>query len=240
LSAKKPLEIAANANYQNRVAATETDMDHASPLPSYLVSRFQGWRATAYQQNKAWYRRLAESGQHPRAMVISCCDSRVHVTSIFGADEGEFFIHRNIAGLVPPYNPDGERHGTSAAVEYAVTSLGVAHIVVLGHSNCGGVKGCHDMCCGLAPELEEKTSFVGRWMDILRPGYERVKSEPKDVILRALERQAVVVSLENLITFPFVRDNVLDERLTLHGLWSDTGEGGLEQYDPARGGFFPV
>ena len=215
-------------------------MDLASPLPSYLVSRYHGWHATAYQQNKAWYRRLAESGQHPRAMVISCCDSRVHVTSIFGADEGEFFIHRNIAGLVPPYNPDGERHGTSAAVEYAVTSLGVAHIVVLGHSNCGGVKGCHDMCCGLAPELEEKTSFVGRWMDILRPGFERVKHQPSDVILRALEQQAVVVSLENLMTFPFVRDRVTDERLTVHGLWSNTGEGGLEQYDPGKDGFVPV
>ena len=215
-------------------------MDLASPLPSYLVSRYHGWHATAYQQNKAWYRRLAESGQHPRAMVISCCDSRVHVTSIFGADEGEFFIHRNIAGLVPPYNPDGERHGTSAAVEYAVTSLGVAHIVVLGHSNCGGVKGCHDMCCGLAPELEEKTSFVGRWMDILRPGFERVRQQPGDVILRALEQQAVVVSLENLMTFPFVRDRVTDERLTVHGLWSNTGEGGLEQYDPGKDGFVPV
>ena len=215
-------------------------MDFASPLPSYLVSRYHGWHATAYQQNKAWYRRLAEGGQHPRAMVISCCDSRVHATSIFGADEGEFFIHRNIAGLVPPYNPDGERHGTSAAVEYAVTSLGVAHIVVLGHSSCGGVKGCHDMCSGLAPELEEKTSFVGRWMDILRPGFERVKHEPKDVILRALERQAVLVSLENLMTFPFVHDRVKDERLTIHGLWSNTGEGGLEQYDPVRGGFVPV
>ena len=215
-------------------------MDLASPLPSYLVSRYHGWRATAYLQNKAWYRRLAESGQHPRAMVISCCDSRVHVTSIFGADEGEFFIHRNIAGLVPPYNPDGERHGTSAAVEYAVTSLGVAHIVVMGHSSCGGVKSCHDMCCGLAPELEEKTSFVGRWMDILRPGFERVKDEPKDVILQALEKQAVVVSLENLMTFPFVRDRVADERLTVHGLWSNTGEGGLEQYEPGPRRFVAV
>jgi carbonic anhydrase len=214
-------------------------MDQARPLPSYLAQRFHGWRATAYQDNKAWYRRLAESGQHPRAMVISCCDSRVHVTSIFGADEGEFFIHRNIANLVPPYNPDGERHGTSAAVEYAVTSLGVAHIIVLGHSNCGGVKGCHDMCSGVAPALEEKTSFVGRWMDILRPGYDRVVGLPAADRIGALERQAVVVSLENLMTFPFVRDAVLDERLTVHGLWNNTGEGALEQYDPARG-FVPV
>lgn len=210
-------------------------MDAARPLPSYLVQRFHGWRATHYQENKAWFRRLAESGQHPRAMIISCCDSRVHVTSIFGADEGEFFIHRNVANLVPPFNPDGEYHGTSAAVEYAVTSLGVAHVVVLGHSNCGGVRGCHDMCCGKAPQLEEKSSFVGRWMDILRPGFERVKDVSEELRPRALEKEAILVSLENLMSFPFVRQAVAEDRLTLHGLWNDTGEGALEQYDPNRG-----
>jgi carbonic anhydrase len=210
-------------------------MQHARPLPPTLVQRFHGWRATAYLDNRAWYRRLAQNGQHPRAMVISCCDSRVHVTSIFGADEGEFFIHRNIANLVPPYNPDGEYHGTSAAVEYAVNALAVAHLIVMGHSQCGGVKGCHDMCLGHAPELLEKTSFVGRWMDILRPGFERVKALPDATRVAALEREAIVVSLENLMTFPFVAEAVLDDRLTLHGLWNDTGEGTLEQYDPARG-----
>ncbi|MBL9052462.1 MAG: carbonic anhydrase, partial [Tabrizicola sp.] len=136
--------------------------------------------------------------------------------------------------------PDGERHGTSAAVEYAVTALGVAHIVVLGHSNCGGVKGCHDMCSGHAPHLEEKTSFVGRWMDILRPGWQKVADLPEGEILRALEKQAVVTSLENLLTFPFVRAAVEDDRLTLHGLWTDTGEGELMQFDPTRDGFVPV
>ena len=210
-------------------------MEHARPLPAYLVSRFQGWRATTYQENRAWYRRLAENGQHPRAMVISCCDSRVHVTSIFGADEGEFFIHRNVANLVPPYNPDGEYHGTSAAVEYAVTSLGVAHIVVLGHSSCGGVKGCDDMCSGHAPQLLEKSSFVGRWMDILRPGFQRVAHLPDGERISALERQAVLVSLENLMTFPFVAHAVKEDMLTLHGLWNNTGEGLLEQYDAQRG-----
>ena len=215
-------------------------MIQARILPQYLVQRFHGWRATSYQNNRAWYRRLAEGGQHPRAMVISCCDSRVHVTSIFGADTGEFFIHRNIANLVPPYTPDGERHGTSAAVEYADTSLGVAHIVVLGHSNCGGVKGCHDMCRGNAPALEEKTSFVGRWMDILRPGFEKVSHLPDAEILQALEKEAVLTSLENLLTFPFVKQAVDDDLLTLHGLWNNTGEGQLEHYDPARGSFVPV
>ena len=214
-------------------------MHNARPLPNYLTQRFYGWRATTYADNKAWYRRLAESGQHPRAMVISCCDSRVHVTSIFGADEGEFFIHRNIASLVPAYSPDGEPHGTSAAVEYAVTALKVAHIVVLGHSNCGGVKGCHDMCSGQAPELEDKSSFVGRWMDILRPGYDRVRDLPETQRVEALEKEAVLVSLANLMTFPFVREAVENDMLTLHGLWTHIGEGGLEQYVPSVG-FVPV
>ena len=216
-------------------------MHHARPLPSYLTQRYHGWKATAYHDNKAWYRRLANEGQHPRAMVISCCDSRVHVASLFGADQGEFFIHRNIANLVPPHKPDGDLHGTSAALEYAVGVLKVAHIVVMGHSNCGGVKGCYDMCAGHAPDLEERASYVGRWMDLLRPGYERT-AEVTDAVerTRAMERQAVLISLENLMTFPFVRDAVEAEVMTLHGLWNDIGEGDLECYDPAKDAFVPV
>ncbi|OOY31208.1 carbonic anhydrase [Thioclava sp. F36-6] len=205
--------------------------EHVKPLPSYLVSRYQGWHATAYDENRAWYRRLASEGQRPRSMIIACCDSRVHVTSMFGADQGEFFIHRNIANLVPEFTPDGDHHGTSAAVEYAVTSLKVAHLIVLGHSNCGGVAGCHAMCSGHAPELEEKSSFVGTWLNLLRPGYERVTELPEDQQVLALEREAVKVSLENLMTFPFVREALDADRMTLHGLRHDIGEGVLEQYD---------
>lgn len=215
-------------------------MQHAKPLPTYLVKRFHGWNATDYEENRAWYKRLADEGQRPRAMIISCCDSRVHVTSIFGADQGEFFIHRNVANLVPSYEPDGEAHGTSAAVEYAVTALKVAHLIIVGHSNCGGVKGCLDMCSGNAPELEEKSSFVGRWMDILRPGYERVKDLAAEDQNLALEKEAVLVSLENLMSFPFVKAAVEAGDLTLHGLWNDTGEGVLECYDPVSGGFQKV
>jgi len=216
-------------------------MIRVNPLPSYLIKRYLGWKATTHAENKAWYRRLAEEGQHPRAMVISCCDSRVHVTSIFGADQGEFFIHRNIANLVPPCSPDGDHHGTSAAVEYAVTRLKVAHIIVVGHSNCGGVASCHDMCTGEAPELEQKTSFIGRWMDILRPGFKRVADiSNHDLQRRALERQAILISLENLLTFPFIKAGVENETLTIHGLWTDIGEGDLEQYDGDSGQFVPV
>jgi carbonic anhydrase len=215
-------------------------MKIARPLPEYLSRRYHGWKATSYAENRSWYRRLAEGGQHPRAMVISCCDSRVHVTSIFGADQGEFFIHRNIANLVPPYEPDGEPHGTSATVEFAVTSLKVAHLIVMGHSSCGGVKGCYDMCSGHAPELDKKSSFVGRWMDILRPGFERLTPGSDEERTRQLEKEAVVVSLENLMTFPFVKAAVEDDMLSLHGLWNDIGEGGLEYYDGETGAFAPI
>ena len=216
-------------------------MLNARKLPAYLVNRFRGWHATHYTENKSWFRHLAQEGQHPRTMLIACCDSRVHVTAIFGADQCEFFIHRNSANLVPPYNPDGDHHGTSAAVEYAVTSLKVAHLIVVGHSNCGGVRGCHDMCAGHAPDLAAGSSFVGRWMEILRPGYDRTAAiTDTEARVKAMALESVRISLENLMTFPFIKEAVEGERLTLHGVWHDIGEGGLDVYDPESGSFQPV
>ena len=216
-------------------------MTFARKLPGYLVNRFRGWHATSYVENRSWFRHLAQEGQHPRTMLIACCDSRVHVTAIFGADQGEFFIHRNIANLVPPFSPNGDYHGTSAAVEYAVTELKVAHLIVVGHSNCGGVRGCHDMCAGKAPNLASGSSFVGRWMEILRPGYDRTAGiEDTEARVAEMEREAVRISLTNLMTFPFVRDAVEGERLTLHGVWHDIGEGGLDVFDGETQAFTPV
>jgi carbonic anhydrase len=214
-------------------------MQDAKPLPASLAQRYHGWKATTFAENAAWYRRLAQEGQRPRVMAISCCDSRVNISSMFGAEQGEFFIHRNIANLVPPCEPDGRRHGTSAAVEYAVTALHVSQIIVMGHSLCGGVAGCEAMCTGKAPELERPESFTGRWMDLLRPGWERVKDmADADQRREALEKQAVLVSLENLMTFPFVADAVSRGDLALHGLWTDITAGALEAY--ADGAFRPV
>lgn len=213
----------------------------AQPLPAYLVQRFRAWKATNHDTNKAWFHRLADSGQHPREMIISCCDSRVHVTTIFSAESGEFFVHRNIANLVPPYEPGGEYHGTSAAIEFAVNNLKIAHLVILGHSNCGGVQHCYDMCEGDAPIPDKDKSFVGRWMDLLRPGFDRLpEGADRDTRMRALEKEAVLVSLANLMTFPFVKRAVDANDLSLHGLWLDIGSARLEGYDPATAGFQPV
>jgi len=210
------------------------------PVPGYLQQRYRGWLATDYAENQAWYRRLAEDGQRPRCMVISCCDSRVHVTQLFGAGPGEFFMHRNIANLVPPYAPDTDHHGTSAALEYAVRSLRIANLIVLGHSNCGGVAGCHAMCSGQAPHLEAEESFVGRWLDILRPGYGRIAGLPSADQHTALEKETVHVSLDNLMSFPFVREAVVAGTLDLHGMWVDIGAGVLLALDSNRREFLPV
>ncbi|QIK39517.1 carbonic anhydrase [Pontivivens nitratireducens] len=217
-------------------------MQHIKVLPNYLAKRLERWRKTTFEDNREWYSHLAEHGQHPRAMFISCCDSRVDPVGMFEGEPGDFFLVRNVANLVPPYSPDRELHGTSAAIEYAVTVLGVSHIVILGHSGCGGVAACYEKCEGAGSKLDEDSSFISRWMDILTPGYERIKDIPGDRAerLQSLEHESIKVSLENLLTFPFVRDAVDNGRLAMHGAWTDIGSGELHAYDGSLDQFRPI
>lgn len=209
-------------------------MHRVKSLPDYLMHRYRDWKESSFPNSRDWFRKLAIEGQHPKAMVVACCDSRVAVTSIFGQRTGELFVHRNIANVVPPYMPDGRHHGTGAALEYAVTVLKVEHILVMGHSNCGGVRGCIDMCSGRSPELDAAGSLVGRWLDVLRPGYDRVSDiEDVEVQQTALEKEGIQLSLENLMGYPFVLEAVEAGRLSLHGLWADIADMDLETFDGA-------
>jgi len=215
-------------------------MHRVKSLPDYLMVRYRDWKERRFPDHRAWFRKLAVEGQHPRAMVIACCDSRVAVNSIFGQRTGELFTHRNIANLVPPYTPDGQHHGTAAAIEYAVRHLKVEHILVMGHSNCGGVRGCIEMCQGRAAEFERTESFIGRWLDVLRPGFDRIvaTTRPEDMPT-ALEKEGIQISLENLMGYPFVAEAVDGGRLTLHGLWTDIADMDLETFDGAVRHFVP-
>ena len=202
-------------------------------LPNYLIKRYKAWKATVYEEKKNWYKKIASEGQNPRAMVISCCDSRIHATSMFGADIGEFFIHRNIANLVPPYNPDGDHHGTSAAVEYALTTLQVSQIIILGHSHCGGIKSGYKLFC--SNQISHESIFVNKWLDILKPAYENISKDINrfDEGNNAdLEKESIKFSLNNLTDFPFVKSALNKKELVLHGLWHDIGSGALEALDP--------
>lgn len=216
-------------------------MHRVNSLPDYLLDRYKDWKETSFPGNRDWFRKLADEGQHPKAMVIACCDSRVAINSVFGQRTGELFVHRNIANLVPPYTPDGNHHGTGAAVEFAVKHLQVEHILVMGHSNCGGVAGCIAMCEGAAPEFETSESLIGRWLDVLRPGFQTVADiENADERQTALEKEGIHVSLENLLGYPFVKEAVEADTLSLHGLWADIADMDLETFDGRIRQFAPA
>ena len=211
-------------------------------LPKYLAERFRAWKATRFAEDKAWYAQLAEKGQRPRAMIISCCDSRVDVQTMLGAEPGEIFHVRNVANLCPPYERDHAHHGTSAAIEFAVTGLEVSHIIVIGHAHCGGVKAYLERR-DAGEDAEGDKTFIDRWTDILAPAYERLPKAAsgdeavKKDRLRSLEQEGVLSSLRNLMGFPFVKEAVEAGRLSLHGAWFDIGEGALHSYDPETGSF---
>ena len=169
-----------------------------------------------WQDERARWQQLAQ-GQSPKVMVIGCSDSRVDPATIFGTRPGETFVVRNIAALVPPYEPDGGRQGVSAAIEFAVTKLGVEEIVVLGHGACGGVN------ASLTQSLKESAigegGFVAQWIGLLDEARDKVTAACGTGAegQRALEQEGVKVSLANLMTFPFVRERVAAGKLHLRG-----------------------
>lgn len=216
-------------------------MHRIKSLPPYLADRYQSWTETTFTTYSQRFAQLASEGQTPGAMVVACCDSRLSVESLFGPGPGETFIHRNIANLVPRHSPDRDKPSTAAAIEYAIKVLKVSHLIVMGHSGCGGIAGCNDMCEGHAPELEAKDSYIGRWLEDLRPAHARVKDiAERATRLTAMEKEGVHVSLENLMGYPFVRDAVDAGRLRLHGLWVDIGTGKIESYDGDLNTFQPM
>ena len=200
-------------------------------LPAHLITAYHDWHNGAYHANKDKFETLISDGQHPLAMVISCCDSRVHITDMLGASEGDFFMHRNIANFVPAFSQTGDSHGTAAAVEYAVSALGVSHIIVVGHQMCGGVQGCYDLHAGKNEALASPESFVGRWVRLMKASYEAVVGTDSESDIHEMERANVLVSLDNLKSYPFVKAALDEGRLSLHGLWHDIRHGTLHHYD---------
>lgn len=217
-------------------------MKEARPLPKFLVDRHHGWRKELEPATRMRLSQLAADGQSPAAMIVACCDSRVMASDVFGAEAGEFFVHRNIANLVPPYQPDGEPHGTSATIEFAVNVLGVRHLIVMGHYGCGGVAGCIKQHQDPSVKEQDKTAFVSQWLEVLEPRVPGVLKKGLDEThtQRALEHDGVVLSLENLATFPFVKEAIAAGKLELHGIWYDIQGGVLEYYDAEEGEFLTV
>ena len=207
-------------------------------VPQVLRDGYDSFRAGRLAVEAERYRQLAAE-QRPKTMIIGCADSRVDPATIFAAAPGELFVVRNIAALVPPFEENGTYHGTSAAVEFAVTSLKVEQIVVLGHGMCGGI------AASLAvADARPVGRFIKPWVEIigdLRDELvERIPASQPQLRQIALERMAIQQSIENLTTFPFVREAVDSGQLSLHGAWFSIKDAELQWLDPESGVFEAV
>jgi len=205
-------------------------------FPDHLLKGHANFMAGRYLREKDRYRELAASGQNPTTMIIACCDSRAAPEMIFDSEPGELFVLRNVANLVPTYQPDGGQHGTSAGIEFAVKALGIANIVVMGHGRCGGIK------AALSPADSPLDSgdFIGKWMSMLGGLPEQVGQNALMTAgerQTALERISIRNSIGNLRTFPYVAELEAEGKLAVHGAWFDISTGELWVMDGASGDF---
>jgi carbonic anhydrase len=195
-------------------------------FPALLLDGYKSFMSDRYDSEQGRYRQLADRGQSPTTMIIACCDSRAAPETIFNAGPGELFVLRNVANLVPTFQPDGGQHGTSAAIEFAVNALEISNIVVMGHGRCGGIK------AALAPDTGPlaQGDFIGKWMSMLAPVSDAVS---KYTLLTDRERQTMLErfsirhSIANLRTFPYVKKLEEEGKLAVHGAWFDISSGEL-------------
>jgi len=211
-----------------------------SLLPDHLTDRYRRFRFRHYAPNQDRYEELAERGQAPDVMVVSCCDSRVDPETIFSAMPGELFVVRNVANLVPPFETTGRYHGVSAALEFAALNLRVRHIIVMGHSSCGGIRACleHDAA------RQTEAQFISNWMTLLDGAREAVNQENTGGsvgdLTSALEREGVKTSLANLRTFPCIQILESKGRVALYGTHFDIASGALSVLNEGTGKFVEV
>lgn len=203
--------------------------------PLQLIEGFKRFREHSLAGDDTQFHNLVQLGQTPSTLVVACCDSRVDPALILDCAPGDLFVIRNVANLVPPAENQGHYHGTSAALEFGVRNLGVQHIIVLGHAQCGGI---HALLEG---GVSKDESFIAEWMGIADAAKQHVELEhalaDSKMRHRACEQQAILVSLNNLMTFSWIRECVEQGQLTLHGWYFDIEHGELLGYNPANSQF---
>jgi carbonic anhydrase len=204
-------------------------------FPEHLTDRFMRFKFRHFDQNRQHYEDLAAFGQSPDVMIVSCCDSRCDPETIFSAMPGELFVVRNVANLVPPFETGGKFHGVSAALEFAALNLRVKHIVVMGHSGCGGIK----VALEATAAKQTNAMFISKWMSILDDSRTRVtrahQGSTRANLLEAFEKDAIKVSLSNLRSFPFIAEMENQGKVSLYGAYFDIANGALEVLNPING-----
>jgi len=200
----------------------------------HLIEGYRVYREQRWPELQSLHRVLAERGQSPKTLVIACADSRVDPATIFNAGPGELFVVRNVANLAPPFENAPGFHGVSAAIEFAVLHLKVEIILVLGHAQCGGV------AAALQERVRDPHSFLDSWISLLDRAKSRVLESHSTDPCSDLEHESIRVTLENLATFPFVKEAMVARKLQLAGARYGVADGGLEVLDQDTGVFTAV
>ena len=200
-----------------------------------LIRGYRAFRKNGWPRERKRYEETASEGQKPEYLIIACSDSRSDPATIFGGRPGEFFMVRNIAALVPPYDATNGVFGTRAAIAYAVLALGVRNIVVMGHAQCGGV------AAALNPEVAHGIPFVNEWVELAKPAiarahpHEHGQDKNSDV-----EHETVKLSVERLLHYPFIAERVKEKKLAVDGTRFNIANGKLELLDQQTGKFAVV
>ncbi len=205
-----------------------------------FIEGYQKFRSQHFAEGDTFYADLVRQGQHPKALMIACSDSRVDPALVMNCQPGDVFVVRNVANLVPPYEQDFSYHGTSAALEFGVTVLGIPHVILFGHTMCGGIQSLFDHSC----EKCGSKSFLHTWMGLARGAHDQIEDKYAD---RSLEERvtlcgqySLVNSLNNLRTFPWIQERVDQGSLHVHAWNFNMSDGVIEAYDAVSGEFRPI
>ncbi|MRI58099.1 MAG: carbonic anhydrase [Epsilonproteobacteria bacterium] len=204
-----------------------------------FIERYKEFKRLGFKKYEKLFVELAKKGQSPKTLFIGCSDSRVVPDLITGARPGDLFVFRNVGNFVPPFKPDKDFHATAAAIEYAVSVLGVSDIIVCGHSHCGA-------CESLYKEIPDTIELihVKKWLEIGMPAkraaLEEVGENDRELLLRTTERLSILVQIEHLLTYPAVKRRVDDGSLRLHGWYYRIEDGVIEYFDEEAGEFRPI
>jgi len=199
-------------------------------LPDFLINKYIDWKENIFLKKQDLYEDLEKKGQRPKAMIVSCCDSRVDANQIFATNPGDFFIHRNIANLIPDLNINNTNHEITSSIDYAILTLKISKIIILGHSSCGGIDYAFNKF--LDKNNNEDDSSLNNWIQSIKLSYDKIdKSQSKIDAIKALEKESIINSIKNLKNYKKIEKLVLEDKIQIHGLFFEISTGKITQYD---------
>ena len=208
-----------------------------SPEIKKLIDGNKQFREKFFNKDSVLYDELVLHGQKPKTMIIACSDSRVDPAMIFNCQPGELFVIRNVANLIPPCEGNDSYHGISAALEFGACFLNVEHIIIFGHTQCGGIQALlENKNKGL---LNRKShNFIAKWMELASWAYEKVMTEHSTASIEdkitLCEQYALINSLKNLYSFPWIQERVNNNKLMLYAWYFDLETGVINMYDQQK------